>query len=150
MINDFLVRLTRLSVGPVNPASTAGDVLWPEYTPAQLSAQEQSVYDVLFVEANDPLLRLLRAIQLLWVVLDSPLEGVVTRRDARITYDTPQLLAQFSGTTVDEHGIVWALSQLPDAAPDFLPAEFAHLYRASVVRLDKLAAAAAYFGTLHD
>lgn len=150
MINDFLVRLSRLAVPPTNPSSPAGDIYWPEYTPSVLSEEEQKAHDVLFLGADTPLMRLLRAIQLVWVVLDSPLGHMIASRDNRLTYDTYQLQAQFVGSGYDEASIEHVLHLLSEAPPPFLNGFLASTYRSSFTRLDKLAALATYFGAEHE
>lgn len=86
MINDFLARLD-------NNPQPPGDIIWPEFEPAEVSDEEAVLRRVVLGESPRRRLRFLRAVQLTYLVAQSPLAGAITQNDPRVTY-SPEGLRQ--------------------------------------------------------
>jgi len=152
MFNSFIVMLTNESTQPTALGTPSfGQILWPApvatrtYTGAALLAQA-----VLFQGTASAGARLLRAIELLWLVEESVLVDTITADDPVTTYTPEQLVGYFSGVSEVDYprqavsSILTQLDQLNATA--FLTGELLATYRGALSPTDKLAAVVAYFG----
>lgn len=99
MFNAFLARLDN---DPTDP----GDILWPEFEPAEISEAERGVRSALLGNARRRRIRFLRAAELTYLVMNSPWADTVRQADPRVTYTDAGLreLYRFTGTVVTPTG----------------------------------------------
>lgn len=144
MINSFLATLHNSPTPPVNPQSTAGDIVWPSPFPARdYTPEEMGVVLWLLGQPGD-FNHFLASVQLLMLVEQSVLASHILADDPRITYDRTQLLGQFEDTTFNRSRVSTLLGSMP-ATPSFLNQELAEVYR-NGIGIERLAALVVHFG----
>ncbi len=107
MINDLLARLDN------NPEAPYGWI-WPSFTPKVFTPYEISVRNALIGTATSRELFFDRCLELVGVVLGTPLSGYVTARDPRVTYSLETIRNHFAvaGLVVSQTNIVGTMPRL--------------------------------------